>query len=99
MQMQQLSAEELRHRMQTGQLFILIDVREDWEREDYNIGGLHIPLGELMARIDELPREGDVILYCEKGIRSVLAIQRLEGMGFHNLINLSGGMKAWKATL
>ena len=99
MQMQQLSAEELRHRMQTGQLFILVDVREDWEREDYNIGGLHIPLGELMARIDELPREGDVILYCEKGIRSVLAIQRLEGMGFHNLINLSGGMKAWKATL
>lgn len=99
MQMQQLSAEELHHRMQTGQLFILIDVREDWEREEYNIGGLHIPLGELMARIDELPREGDVILYCEKGIRSVLAIQRLEGMGFHNLINLSGGMKAWKATL
>jgi rhodanese-related sulfurtransferase len=73
-----------------------VDIREDWEREAYNIGGVHIPLGDLMARVNELPKDKEVVLYCEKGIRSVLAIQRLESMGFHNLVNLSGGMKAWK---
>jgi len=37
------------------------------------------------------------VLYCEKGIRSSIAIQRLEASGFNNLYNLAGGMKAWKA--
>jgi len=97
--MQQVSAEELQSWIKANRDITLIDIREDWERNDYNIGGIHIPLGELMNRISEIPKEGDVILYCEKGIRSVLAIQRLEAAGYDNLINLSGGMKAWKATL
>jgi rhodanese-related sulfurtransferase len=97
--MQQVSAEELQSWIKANRDITLIDIREDWERNDYNIGGIHIPLGELMNRISEIPKEGDVVLYCEKGIRSVLAIQRLEAAGYDNLINLSGGMKAWKATL
>jgi len=97
--MQQVSAEELQNWIKANRDITLIDIREDWERNDYNIGGIHIPLGELMNRISEIPKEGDVVLYCEKGIRSVLAIQRLEAAGYDNLINLSGGMKAWKATL
>lgn len=78
--------------------FVLIDVREAWEHDAYNIGGMHIPMGELMQRKDEIPAEGDVVLYCEKGIRSTIAIQRLETMGYHNLYNLTGGMTAWKAS-
>ena len=97
--MQQVSAEELRDWIKTDHPFTLIDIREDWERAAYNIGGVHIPLGELIGRINEIPKEGDVVLYCEKGIRSVLAIQRLEQAGFNNLINLSGGMKAWQTSL
>jgi rhodanese-related sulfurtransferase len=54
-------------------------------------------MGELPQRIQELPKDKDVVLYCEKGIRSVIAIQRLETAGFHNLINLAGGMYAWRA--
>ena len=75
---------------------MLVDIREDWEREAYNIGGEHIAMGDLMSRVNELPKDKDIVLYCEKGIRSVIAIQRLEGAGFHNLFNLAGGMKAWK---
>ena len=75
---------------------MLVDIREDWEREAYNIGGEHIVMGELMSRVNELPKDKDIVLYCEKGIRSVIAIQRLEDAGFHNLFNLAGGMKAWK---
>jgi rhodanese-related sulfurtransferase len=76
--------------------FQLVDVREDWEREAFHIGGLHIPLGEILARRGELSRELPVVLYCEKGIRSSIIIQRLESQGFSNLYNLTGGMSSWK---
>ena len=97
--MNQLSVHDLKKWNTAGKDFLLIDIREEWERELYNIGGIHIPLGELVSRINELPKDKEVVLYCEKGIRSVLAIQRLEASGFHNLFNLSGGMKAWKESL
>ena len=95
--MKQLSPKEIKEKLAAAEQFLLIDIREDWEREHFNIGGLHIPMGELMQRLAEIPKEGEVILYCEKGIRSTIAIQRLETLGYHNLINLSGGMKAWKS--
>ena len=94
--MDQLTPNELRKRIKQNSAPILIDVREDHERAAYNIGGTHIPMGELIARMSEIPKDKEVVLYCEKGIRSVIAIQRLEASGFHNLINLAGGMKAWK---
>lgn len=82
--------------MEEGKPFELIDVREDWEHEAFNIGGKLIPLGTLMAATDKLPRDIPLVFYCEKGIRSVLAIQRLEQRGFTQLFNLSGGMSAWR---
>ena len=97
--MKQISPSELRTWLAEGKDFLLLDIREQWERELFNIGGEHIPMGELAGHINEIPKDKDVVLYCEKGIRTVIAIQRLETAGFHNLINLSGGMKAWKAEL
>lgn len=76
--------------------FLLVDVREDWEHAAYNIGGILIPLGELISRRLEIPQDLPVLLYCEKGIRSMIAIQRLEMLEYTNLYNLAGGMKAWK---
>lgn len=97
--MKQITSTELSTWIAGGRDFLLVDVRELWEREACNIGGIHIPMGELMSRMGDLPKNKDVVLYCEKGIRTVIAIQRLEAAGFHNLINLSGGMKAWKESL
>ena len=97
--MKQLSPDELKKWTDSGQDFLLIDIREGWERESFNIGGLHISMGDLFNQSAELPRDKDVVLYCEKGIRSVIAIQRLEAAGFENLFNLAGGMKAWKESL
>ncbi len=94
--MNQLSPDELKKWQSSGKDFMLVDIREDWEREVYNIGGEHIAMGELMSRVNELPKNKDIVLYCEKGIRSVIAIQRLEDAGFNHLFNLAGGMKAWK---
>lgn len=94
--MKQISIRELKEWLADGRDFVLLDVRESYEREIFNIGGNHIPTSELGQRIDEIPRDKKVVLYCEKGIRSVIIIQRLESYGYDNLINLSGGMLAWK---
>lgn len=94
--MKQVTPHELYRWTASGKDFELVDVREDWERSAYHIGGLHIPMGELMGRMNEIPRDKQVVIYCEKGIRSVIVIQRLEASGFENLYNLSGGMKAWQ---
>lgn len=95
--MQQVEPEELRIWIKENRDFLLLDIREDFERELFHIGGQHIPLGELMSRVRELPSGKPVVLYCEKGIRSAIAIQRLEALGYDQLFNLAGGMKAWKA--
>ena len=94
--MKQISPSDLRTWTLEEKAFALVDVREPWEHEVFNIGGTLLPLGDLMSGQTELRRDMPVILYCEKGIRSVIAIQRLESLGFDNLYNLAGGMKAWR---
>jgi rhodanese-related sulfurtransferase len=77
--------------------FQLIDVREPEEHDEFNIGGELIPLGEIVHQADKIATDKPVIIYCRKGIRSQVAIQRLqEKMPFTNLINLVGGTEAWK---
>jgi rhodanese-related sulfurtransferase len=78
--------------------FVLIDVREDFEHNDFNIGGTLIPMNTVFENIDAIPKDKYVVLYCAKGIRSALVIQRLEEKyGYTNLINLSGGMYGWRS--
>jgi rhodanese-related sulfurtransferase len=75
----------------------LIDVREEYEHHEFNIGGLLLPLGSVIQNIHLIEKEKPVIVYCRKGIRSQIAIQRLEQKyPFSNLINLEGGMQGWK---
>ena len=66
------------------------------ERQGGHIGGMHLPMGELAQRMAEIPHDTDIVVYCEKGIRSVIALQRLELAGYTRLYNLTGGMRAWK---
>jgi adenylyltransferase/sulfurtransferase len=75
----------------------LIDVREPEEHEAFNIGGELIPLGDITHQLERISTERPVVIYCRKGIRSQLAIQRLqEKLPYKNLINLIGGTEAWK---
>lgn len=95
--MQQMSAEELKERMGRGEDLLLIDVREPFEHEAFHIGGTLLPLGDLLDHEDIFKVDKPVVLYCEKGIRSTIAIQRLEQkFGFTHLYNLAGGMSAWR---
>lgn len=95
--MQAITVQELKQLLQSNTAIQLVDVREPDEHEEFNIGGLLIPLGEVVANIDTIEKEKPVIVYCRKGIRSQVAIQRLQDKyPFNNLINLIGGTEAWK---
>lgn len=91
-----INAGELHLLLQKDQHVVLIDVREVHEHDTYNIGGKLIVLSEIMYHLDEIPREGNVVVYCRKGVRSAIAIQKLQDRhAYTNLINLEGGIEAW----
>lgn len=97
--MKQVSAEEVLERIESGEDLFLVDVREEDEHADFNIGGKLLPLTELMEHLDEIPKDREVIIYCKLGVRSQIAIQRLEQKGFSNLVNLTGGINRLKKNL
>jgi len=80
--------------------YVLIDVREQYEHEEFNIGGDLVPVGNLMAAIPDLMahKDEEVVVYCRSGNRSGMAKQLLEVSGFTNVRNLTGGMLAWQAS-
>lgn len=93
-----ITTQQLKERQTTGNdEFVLLDVREDYERAEFNIGGLHIPLGEIGASLDKLIsyRDQEVIVYCRSGKRSAVAQSLLLQSGFKNVRNLEGGMLAY----
>lgn len=95
--MNSITPEQLKHKIESGEDFQLIDVREPEEHEAFNIGGELIPLPFITQHTENIHRDKPVIFYCRKGIRSQIAIQRLqEKYPFTNLINLIGGTEAWK---
>ncbi len=95
--MNQITPEALKKKIDSLEPFQLVDVREPLEHSAYTIGGLLLPLGEIMENKDSIERDIPVVLYCKMGIRSQIAIQRLqEKYGFTNLINLQGGVERWK---
>ncbi len=96
-QMKSITARELAALMSAGSPVQLIDVRELHEHDVFNIGGTLIPLMEITKNIAQIEKENPVVFYCRVGVRSQIAIQRLQDKyPFHNLLNLAGGMEAWK---
>jgi rhodanese-related sulfurtransferase len=74
---------------------LLLDVREDYEWEAGHVAGaLHIALGELPERAEELPAGRQVVVTCRAGGRSARAVQFLLGSGV-DAVNMAGGMQAW----
>lgn len=86
---EEISLEELQ---KNKEKYNLLDVREIEEREAYHIGGQHIPLGELLQRLDEVPHNKDLVVYCQSGVRSAKAIELLSNHHFKaKTFNLKGG--------
>jgi len=99
--MKEITPQELAQWLEAKKDFMLVDVRESFEREAFHIGGMHMPMNEVVKGMKEMNKDASipVVIYCEKGIRSAIVMQRLEALGFHNLYNLSGGMSAWKKAM
>src|ERR1700761_535416 len=93
--MQEITVQELKEKIDNGEDFQLIDVREDFEYETSNIGGVLIPLGGIVIESDKISRDKPVVIMCRSGKRSAAAIMQLEQLGFTNLSNLQGGILAW----
>ncbi|WP_126246570.1 rhodanese-like domain-containing protein [Chitinophaga rhizosphaerae] len=99
--MENITAEDLKKRIDSGEKLNLVDVREPHENAEFNIGGTLVPLGDIRAmQVDEIEplKNEEVIVYCRSGNRSGQAAMILETMGFSNVKNLVGGMLKWQET-
>lgn len=93
---QNISAKELNNWLNTGKDILLIDVREPSEFKDgYLKGAVNIPLGQLENRLQEIPKEKDVVVYCRSGRRSAEASGILVKNGYQKVFNLEGGIMNW----
>ncbi len=97
--MRTITVEQLKARMDAGEKLHLIDVREKYEYDEFNIGAQLIPLGAIQSmqadELDGLENE-EIILHCRSGKRSATAALFLESMGFTNTVNVEGGVLAWR---
>lgn len=91
-----LGPRQVAERLRSDEPPLLIDVREDWEREIAAIpDSRHVPITEMGTRLDEFPPDRDIILYCHHGARSLQVARWLEWQGYDRLANLEGGIDAW----
>src|SRR5579885_1640596 len=87
---------QVKARMDRGDQFVLIDVREPHEYRICNIPHAQlIPLGELPKRVKELNSADDIVLHCKSGMRSARAVEFLKQAGFRKVKNMKGGILAW----
>lgn len=76
----------------------VIDVREQWEYDEGHIPGVTlVPMGEIAARLSEIPQDKEVILTCRSGNRSGQVADFLRQQGYDNVHNMEGGILAWEA--
>ncbi|MCG8389560.1 MAG: rhodanese-like domain-containing protein [Cytophagales bacterium] len=95
--MQHIDPLELKQKIQSGKKFFLLDVREEWEYEEDNIGGENIPLGKIPKRLDELDqlKHSEIICHCRTGRRSHQAAKYLAKQGFEKVYSVQGGLEAY----
>ena len=94
----ELTPEQLKQRLDTGEPVTLLDVREEYEWDIANLGPYGaqlVPLGDLPDRMEQLDREADIVVYCRSGSRSKGAARHLRAHGFTRVWNLKGGVNAW----
>lgn len=95
--LQSVSAAEAR-RLQLEEGAIVVDVRETHEwRSGHAPNAKHIPLGELERKMAQLPKEKTIIVTCASGMRSRTGSKKLLAHKFPHVLNLSGGMNAWRS--
>ena len=93
------NVDEVKARMDRGQKFVLIDVREESEfAKDHLPGAIHLSKGVIERDIESrVPDPATpVVLYCGGGFRSALAADNLQKMGYRNVLSMDGGIRGWR---
>ncbi len=94
----EITPAELKARLDKGDVPVLVDVREHFERQIADLpehGQLRIPVGEILQRVGELKADREVVIYCRSGSRSAWVVRLLQERGLE-VVNLKGGVLAWR---
>jgi rhodanese-related sulfurtransferase len=93
------SVDDVKTKLDRGEKFVLIDVREDNEyAKDHLPGAIHLGKGIIERDIEQRVPELDapMVLYCGGGFRSAMAADNLQKMGYTNVISMDGGIREWR---
>ncbi len=96
--MEDITVRELKKKMDKQEGIVLIDVREPYEHQEFNVGGKLIPMGNFPGAMNDLEehRRQEIVVYCRSGRRSGIIKEMMAQAGFEKVRNLEGGMLAWK---
>jgi rhodanese-related sulfurtransferase len=95
----ELSVADVRRKLESGQKFYLVDVREESEWAAGHLpGAVHLGKGIIERDIEtKIPdTSAEIVLYCGGGFRSALAADNLQKMGYTNVYSMDGGFRGWK---
>ena len=96
----EISATQLKARLDNREPIVLLDVRDDWETRLARLANAtHIPTEEIELRAGELDPNEETVVYCHHGIRSAAVADYLRRLGFARVANLSGGLDEWARTV
>ncbi|KAA3598031.1 MAG: rhodanese-like domain-containing protein [Calditrichaeota bacterium] len=96
----EITCQELKSKIDNGDDFCLVDVREPHEFEISKIeNSIKIPLGDLPSKLEEIPKDKEVIIHCRSGVRSANAVMFMSQAGYTNIKNLVGGINYWAQTI
>ena len=93
------NVDEIKSRLDRGDKFVLVDVREESEfQKDHLPGAIHLGKGVIERDIEhQVPNlNAELVLYCGGGFRSALAADNLQKMGYTNVISMDGGVRGWR---
>jgi rhodanese-related sulfurtransferase len=93
------TVDEVKARLDRGEKFLLIDVREESEwAKDHLPGAIHLGKGVIERDVEQrVPdRSAEMVLYCGGGFRSALAADNLQKMGYTNVLSMDGGVRDWR---
>jgi rhodanese-related sulfurtransferase len=91
-----IDPKKLKARLDAGEDIVIIDVREDWELRQSKVArAIHIPMDDIPAALDRIPKDKLVVIMCHVGERSAQVVYWLQTKGYTNVYSLEGGISRW----
>ncbi len=98
MTMPNITPTQVKSRLDSGEALVILDIREEWEVETAALAGvLHIPMDNLPAEVERLPKESPLVIMCHHGNRGEQVAWWLMAQGYTNILNMMGGINQWSS--